>query len=313
MVDLSVQIGSVTLPNPVMAGSGCMGEVLADVIDLNLLGALVAKSIRLDIREGNPPPRVVELRDAALFNIGIPSKGPDYFVANVIPFYKKYAPPFVVSISADYAAEYGVLAQKIDVDGVDVIEINVSSPNNAADGLAFGQDPKATFDVVSAVRKVSDKPLWAKLTCNTGDITVICRAAEEAGADALIVANTVPGMAIDVESWKPKLGGITGGFTGAGVKPMHLRFVWQAARATRLPLIGTGGIETGEDVAEFMLAGASAVQIGTANFRSASAMPKAIEGLRRYCARKGIASARELIRGIIVGEKQPLREMDRRE
>lgn len=295
MTDLSVEIGDLKLANPVMAGSGTMAEGLADVIDLNRLGAIVTKTITPDIRQGVPPPRIVEYADATLFAIGIPSKGPDHFIETTAPFYARFEPPLVASISANTAEEFGTLAAYISVPGVAAIEANISCPNLRADGLAFGMDVGATREVISQMKQRTALPVWAKLTPNVGDIAAIARAAEEAGADALVVANALLGMAIDPETMRPRLGNVMGGLTGPATKPLLLRMVFQCARSVGIPVIGCGGIVTAADIAEYMLAGATAVQIGTANFLSPSAMPKAIDGLADYCRRHGITHVRDLI------------------
>ena len=295
MTDMSIDVGGLRLKNPVMAGSGTMAEGLAEVIDLGRLGAIVTKTITPDLREGVPPPRIVEYPDATLFAIGIPSKGPDHFIETTVPFYRAFDAPLVASISADTAEDFGRLAAYISVPGVSAIEANVSCPNLRADGKAFGMEPEATAQVVRAMKANTSLPVWAKLTPNVGDIAAIARAAEEAGADALVVANAMLGMAIDCETMRPRLGNVMGGLTGPATKPVILRMAYQCACAVKIPIIGSGGITTAADAAEYMLAGASAVQLGTANFLSPGAMLAVIEELERYCRRKGMHRVEELV------------------
>ncbi len=294
MVDLSVDIGGIRLKNPIMSGSGTLAEGLADVFDLGTLGAIVVKTITPDIRQGTVPPRVVEYKDATLFAIGIPSKGPDYFLAHTVPFYARFEAPMIGSISANTAEGFGQLAAYITTPALSAIEANVSCPNLRADGKAFGMDLGATREVIIEMRRNTHLPIWAKLTPNVTDITAFARAAQEAGADAVVVGNALLGMAIDAETRSPRLGNVMGGLTGAAVKPILLRMVYQCARVLDIPVIGCGGISTGEDVVEYMLAGATAVQMGTVNFISPNAMPRAIAWLEDYCERQGIDRVRSL-------------------
>jgi len=300
MVDLRVQIGSLTLANPIMPGSGTFGEQLANVIDLNRLGAIVTKTITADLREGNPPPRVAEFKDAVLWSIGIPSKGPVHYVDTLVPFYRKFSPPLVASISADTVEQFGQLAARISVPGVAAIEANVSCPNLKKDGNAFGMDTEATEQVVRAMKGATKVPVWAKLTPNVGDIAALARAAERGGADALVVANAILAMAIDVETRRPRLGRVMGGLTGPAVKPVILRMVYQCAQAVRIPIIGCGGVATAADAVEYLLAGASAVQVGTASFVSATTMLRIIEGLVTYCETHAVTKIRDLS-GAMIG------------
>lgn len=305
MVDLSVQIGGVWLANPVMPASGTIAKGLALAVDLNRFGAIVLKTITPDRRQGVPPPRVVEYKDATLFSIGIPSKGPEYLIRNTVPFYAGFAPPLIASISADTAEAFGELAALLSIPAIAAIEANVSCPNLKADGKAFGMDPVATHDVIAEMKAATHKPVWAKLSPNVGDIAEMARAAEAAGADALVVANAILGMAVDAETGRPRLGNVTGGLTGPAVKPVILRMVYQCARAVRIPIIGCGGIATGEDAIEYMLAGASAVQIGTANFLSPHAMGRALDWMEEYCRRHGTARIADLTGTLLVNGAQP--------
>ncbi|MCC7426576.1 MAG: dihydroorotate dehydrogenase [Alphaproteobacteria bacterium] len=294
-VDLSVQLGPMRLANPIMPASGTFSENLARVMDLDRLGAFVAKSIYATPRKGNPTPRVAETREGMLNSIGLPSKGVAHFVAEHLPAYAGLKPPLVVSLSADTVAEFGPAAAEISVPGVGAIEVNISCPNLEADGRAFAQFPDATYAAMSAVRAATSLPIWAKLTPNVADIAAIAQAAEAAGADALVVANTILAMAIDVETRRPRLGNVMGGYSGPAVKPIMLRMAFQCARAVRIPVIGCGGIVTVEDVAEYLIAGCSAVQVGTQTFLEPGAMPRLIDELARWCAARGIGRVRDLV------------------
>lgn len=294
VTDLSVSIGGIRLQNPVMPGSGTIAEGMARMIDLGQLGAIVLKTITPDIRQGTLPPRVVEFNDATLMAIGIPSKGPDHFLNTTLPYYRDYDVPVIASISADTAEDFGTLAARLDVEEVDAIEANISCPNLRAHGKAFGMDCDATAEVIRAMRARCSKPVWAKLTPNVGDIAAVARAAEEAGAAAVITANGLLGMAVDAELRRPRLGNVIGGLTGRAVKPILLRMVHQCAAAVDIPVIGCGGASDGEDVAEYLLAGASAVQMGSVNFVNPLAMPQAVAWLADYGRRHGLAAISEL-------------------
>lgn len=300
MVDLSVKVGDLTLANPVMPASGTFADGNARVFDLNCLGAIVTKTITADIREGVSPPRVAEFRDATLFSIGIPSKGVDYYVNTTVPFYRQYTPPLVGSISANSVEEFGTLAGRLGTSGIAAIEANVSCPNLKKNGKAFGMDPEATFQVIRAMKSSTGVPVWAKMTPNAGNIVEVALAARDAGADALVCSNAILAMAVDVETFKPRVANVMGGLTGAATKPILLRMAYQCAEAVDIPVIGCGGISTAEDAVEFMLAGCTAVQVGTANFVTPTAMPRMIDGLRAFCERRGI----ERIAGLIGAMKQ---------
>lgn len=304
MVDLTVDVGSLRLKNPIMPASGTFSEDLADVFDLDLLGAHVTKTITRGWRDGNPTPRVCEVSGSMLNSIGIPSKGVGYFIERVIPFYKRYETPLVVSISGNTADEFATLCSEVSVDGVAAIEVNISCPNIEEDGKAFAIRPSSTFDVMTKLRKATHLPLWAKLTPNTGETPEVARAAEEAGADALVVANTVLAMAIDINTRRPKLGNLMGGLSGPSLKPIALRMAYQCARATKIPVIGCGGISSVEDVLEFLIAGATAVQVGTATFINPLAMPRIIDELAAWLARQGYSSVKDVIGSVIDDEQK---------
>jgi dihydroorotate dehydrogenase (NAD+) catalytic subunit len=298
--DLSVSIGALRLKNPVMPASGTFGAELARLFDLNMLGALVTKSVTPNARTGNPLPRLCETSSGMLNSIGIPSRGLGYFLDQIVPLYADLAPPLIASISADTVEQFGDAAAQVTVAAIAAIEANISCPNLEADGRAFAMSPDATYDAIGAMKRRTSLPIWAKLTPNTADIAAIARAAEDAGADAVVVANTILGMAIDVETQRAKLGNVMGGLSGPAIKPIILRMVYQCARAVRIPIIGCGGISTAEDAVEYMLAGATAVQIGTATFIRPLAMRDTILGLAAFCERRGLRALRDLVGKAVV-------------
>lgn len=294
MTDMSVRIGDLVLANPVMPASGTFAEGVALAADLDALGALVTKTITRELRAGNPLPRVAETPGGMLNAIGIPSKGVPYFLEHTLPALRQFAPPLVVSISAPTAEGFAALAAEVSVEGVAAIEANISCPNIEEDGRAFAMRVESTEAVIRRLRAATSLPLWAKLTPNTGDVPEVARAAEAAGADALVVANTILAMSVDLATFRPRLGNVMGGLSGPAIKPIVLRQVYQCARAVRIPVIGCGGISTAEDAAEYMVAGAAAVQVGTATFLHPGAMEAVIEGLARFCAGRGIARVSDL-------------------
>ena len=277
-----------------MPASGCFAIEYREALDLNRLGALVIKSVTPKRRVGNPTPRVAETFSGMLNSIGIPSKGLDYYRAEVLPPYTCYDTPVVVSVSADTADEFGDVCEKLSLPEVAAIEANISCPNLEADGMAFAMATDTTYKAVSAIRRRTEHALWVKLTPNAANIASIAKAAEAAGADAIVMGNTVLGMAIDIRTRKPKLGNVMGGLSGPAIKPIAVRLVYQCYRAVRVPIIGCGGIQTADDVVEFMLAGASAVQVGTASFRDPGVMQKIIDDLDRYCIESGVERLCEL-------------------
>jgi dihydroorotate dehydrogenase (NAD+) catalytic subunit len=301
-VDLSVEVGGLQLKNPVMPASGTFAEGLDKVIDFNRLGALVTKTVTRELRAGNQLPRVVERPSSLINAIGIPSKGVPNFVENIIPQYAGYDAPLVVSISAPTAEGFGNLAADVTIPGVSAIEANISCPNIEGDGKAFAMRPESTEKVTRELRAATKLPLWVKLTPNTGDVPEVARAAEAAGADAVIVSNTILSMAIDLKSFRPCLGNIMGGLSGPAIKPIVLRQVFQCARAVKIPIIGCGGVSTAEDAIEYMLAGASAVQVGTATFLQPAAMISMIDGIEMFCIQREISRVRELVRGVVIEE-----------
>jgi dihydroorotate dehydrogenase (NAD+) catalytic subunit len=297
---MRVRIGSLILKNPVMPASGCFAHEYVQAMDLGRLGALVTKSVTPKRRIGNPVPRVAETDAGMLNSIGIPSNGLLYYVDRIVPHYAGVPEPLVASVSADTAEEFAAACEALSLPGVAAIEANISCPNIEADGRAFAMSPKDTHRAIAEIKRHARVPIWAKLTPNVADIAEIARAAEDAGADALVVANTLLGMAIDTETRKPKLGNVMGGLSGPAIRPVIVRMVFQCARAVRIPVIGCGGIMTALDAVEHLLAGATAVQVGTASFLDPAAMIGIIDGLDAYCERHGVARITDLTGAIRV-------------
>lgn len=301
-VDLSVDVGGLRLRNPIMPASGTFAEGLDKVMNFDRLGAIVTKTITRELRAGNPLPRVVERPGSLINAIGIPSKGVDYFVRRTIKLYAEYNTPLVVSISAPTAEGFASLASELTIPGVAAIEANISCPNIEADGKAFAMRPDSTENVTRHLRKATNLPLWVKLTPNTGEIADVARAAETAGADAVVVANTILSMAIDLKTFKPCLGNIMGGLSGPAIKPIVLRQVFQCSKAVKVPIIGCGGVMNADDAAEYLLAGASAVQVGTATFIQPAAMTTIIDDLATFCRHRDIPQVSDLIGGALIEE-----------
>lgn len=293
---LAVEVAGIRMATPVMGASGTFGFGMEyeDFLDLADVGAVVSKGVTPKPRAGNGGVRIAETPAGMLNSIGLENPGIEAFCRDILPEAAKLPTAFIVNISADTAEEYGEMAQMLDVEGVDGIEVNISCPNVKEGGIVFGTDPKQAARVTQEVKKYTKKPVIVKLSPNVTDITQMARAVEEAGADAVSLINTLTGMAIDVEKRQPLLGNITGGLSGPAIKPVALRMVYQAAQAVSIPVIGMGGIQTGEDVAAFLLVGASAVEIGAENFANPRAVVEAAEGLDAYLERQGIEHARDL-------------------
>lgn len=303
MVDLSVEIGKLKLKNPIMTASGTFGygEEFADFIDLNRLGGIIVKGTTLHHREGNPYPRMAETPSGMLNAVGLQNKGVDYFIEHIYPRIKDLDTRVIVNVSGSCIDDYVAVCEKLNpLDKVAAVEINISCPNVKQGGMGFGTTCSGAESVTSAVRKAYDGTMIVKLTPNVTDITEIARAVEAAGADAVSLTNTFLGMAIDVEKRKPMLSTITGGLSGPCIRPIAVRMVWQVANAVKVPVVGLGGIASGCDAIEFLLAGATAVQIGTANFVDPQVTVKAIDYIEDYLKRHQIASVRELIGGMEV-------------
>ncbi|WP_342363296.1 dihydroorotate dehydrogenase [Terrarubrum flagellatum] len=302
MVDLSVEVGGLALRNPVMPASGTFAEGLERVIDFNLLGAIVTKTITRELRAGNPLPRIVERPGGLINAIGIPSQGVPYFLEETMRHYAACDAPLVVSISAPTAEGFASLATELSIPGVAAIEANISCPNIEEDGKAYAIRADSTEKVTRELRNATKLPLWVKLTPNTGDIAEVARAAEAAGADAVVVANTILSMAIDIKTFRPCLGNVMGGLSGPAIKPIILRQVFQCAKAVKISIIGCGGVSTAEDVVEYMLAGASAVQVGTATFLQPAAMTTIVSDLGAFCLRREIPRVTDIVRGVVIEE-----------
>ena len=303
MVDLSVEIGKLKLKNPIMTASGTFGygEEFADFIDLNRLGGIIVKGTTLHHRESNPYPRMAETPSGMLNAVGLQNKGVDYFIEHIYPRIKDLDTRVIVNVSGSCIDDYVAVCEKLSpLDKVAAVEINISCPNVKQGGMGFGTTCSGAESVTSAVRKAYDGTMIVKLTPNVTDITEIARAVEAAGADAVSLTNTFLGMAIDVEKRKPMLSTITGGLSGPCIRPIAVRMVWQVANAVQVPVVGLGGIASGRDAIEFLLAGATAVQIGTANFVDPQVTVKAIDYIEDYLKRHQITSVRELIGGMEV-------------
>lgn len=303
-MNLSVSIGKIKLKNPVMTASGTFGygEEYSEFIDLNRLGAIVVKGLSLAPKEGNPPPRIVETPAGMLNAIGLQNIGIERFIKEKIPFLRQFDTPVIVNFFGDTIREYAEAAERLSsAEGIHGLEMNISCPNKEAGWSIFGTDPKVTFEVVSAVRKSTDTTLIVKLSPNVTDIGLMARAAEDAGADAVSLINTVAGMAVDIKSRRPKLANITGGLSGPAIKPIALRMVWEVYKSVRLPIIGMGGIMNYGDAIEFMLAGATAVAAGTANFIKPSATIDIIDGIEEFMREEGITDVRKLTGGLSAG------------
>lgn len=298
MADLSVNIGKLNMANPVMTASGTFGYGLEfeDFVDLEKIGGIIVKGTTLHHREGNPYPRMAETPMGMLNAVGLQNKGVHYFVDNIYPKIKDIKTNMIVNVSGSQIEDYAETARIInELDNIPAIELNISCPNVKQGGMAFGVTAKGAAEVVKAVRDVYNKTLIVKLSPNVTDITEIARAAEGAGADSVSLINTLLGMAIDAEKRKPILSTVTGGMSGAAVKPIALRMVWQVAKAVKIPVIGLGGIMNWKDAVEFMLAGATAIQIGTANFIDPAITVKVAEGINDYLDRHGYSSVRDII------------------
>jgi len=296
--DLGVDIGSLHLANPVMTASGTFGYAreFEELMNLQSLGAVIVKGISLHPRAGNPPPRIVETACGMLNAIGLQNVGVDRFISEKMPYLAALKVPVIVNILGDSLSEYQEITERLaGVPGVAGIEVNISCPNVKKGGVAFGTDPAMAAAVTATVKKAAHVPVMVKLSPNVSDITVIARAVEEAGADSISLINTLIGMAIDLQARRPVLANVIGGLSGPAIKPVALRMVYQVARVVGIPVIGIGGIQTAEDALEFMLAGATAVQIGTANFVNPGVSEEVVAGIRAYAAREKLSSIRSVI------------------
>ncbi len=298
MADLSVKIGGLQMKNPVMTASGTFGygEEYVDFIDISKIGGIIVKGTTLAHREGNPYPRMAETPSGMLNCVGLQNKGVDYFIENIYPRIKSVDTNMIVNVSGSCIDDYVATAEKINaLDKIPAIELNISCPNVKQGGMAFGTTCSGAASVVEAVRKAYKKTLIVKLSPNVTNIAEIAQAAEGAGADSVSLINTLMGMAIDAERMTPVLSTVTGGLSGPCVKPVALRMVWQVAKAVKIPVIGLGGIMNATDAVEFFLAGASAVEIGTANFIDPAVTLKVVDGINDYLERHGCKSVSEIV------------------
>lgn len=301
MVNLNVDFNGLKLKNPVMTASGTFGFGLeyADFVDLERLGGFVVKGTTLHHREGNPYPRMAETASGMLNAVGLQNKGVDYFCKETYPQLKDLKTNVIVNVSGSCVEDYVETARRVgELPNIPAIELNISCPNVKEGGMAFGTDPKSAGEVVSAVRKAYGKHLMVKLSPNVTNIVSIAKAVEDAGADSVSLVNTFLGMAIDVRTRRPKLSTITGGMSGPAIKPIAVRMVWQVAQIVKIPVCGLGGIVTADDAIEFLLAGASCIQVGTANFLYPDATMRVLDGIELYCEKYGVKDISELIGGM---------------
>lgn len=298
MANLNVKIGQLEMKNPVMTASGTFGygEEYADFIDITKIGGIIVKGTTLHKREGNPYPRMAETPSGMLNAVGLQNKGVDYFVNHIYPRIKQIDTQMIVNVSGSAIEDYVATAERInELDKIPAIELNISCPNVKQGGMAFGVTTQGAEEVTRAVREVYKKTLIVKLSPNVTSISDIAKAAEQGGADSISLINTLLGMAIDAEKRQPILSTVTGGMSGAAVKPIALRMVWQVAKAVGIPVIGLGGIMNWKDAVEFILAGATAIQIGTANFIDPTVSLKVVEGINDYLNRHGFSSVTDIV------------------
>jgi len=295
---MKVNIGGIEIKNPVMTASGTFGYAseFDELMDLNRLGAIVVKGLSLEPSKGNPPPRIVETPCGMLNAIGLENVGLAAFVKKKLPFLRRLDTPIFVNVYGKSTEEYAELAARLEnIDGVSGIEVNISCPNVKSGGMAFGAYPESAAEVIRAIRKQIAKPLMVKLSPNVTDITEIAKSVEAEGADSISLINTITGMAIDIETRRPKIGNITGGLSGPAIKPVALRMVWQVAQTVKVPVVGIGGILTAKDALEFLIAGAVAVQIGTANFINPHATTDIIDGIETFLMERNISDISDII------------------
>lgn len=296
--NIGIDLAGIKMKNPVMVASGTFGygEEYGQFIDLSKLGAIVTKSITLLPKVGNPPPRIIETPAGMLNAIGLQNVGLERFIKEKMPFLREAGVPVIASISGKETHEYVELAAKLsDIEGVSGFELNISCPNVSQGGMMFGADPKITYNLVQAVRQKTNLPLIAKLSPNVTSIVEIAAAAEDAGADALALINTLLGMAIDIHTKRPQLANVTGGLSGPAIRPVAIRMVWQVSSKVKIPIVGMGGIITADDAIEFIIAGARAVAVGTANFINPLATVEIISGIKDFMIEKNYSDVNDLI------------------
>ncbi|EEZ62194.1 MULTISPECIES: dihydroorotate dehydrogenase [Slackia] len=301
-VDLRVNLGGLEMANPVTDASGTFaaGREYADLVDVSRMGAVTTKGVSLDGWEGNPAPRIAETPSGMLNSIGLQNPGVAHLCAVDLPWIKEQGVPSIVNVSGHSLEEYVAVLEALEADGqADAYEINISCPNVDAGGMTFGTHVPSVEAVVAACRAVATRPMIVKLSPNVTDIAEIARAAEASGADALSLINTLLGMAVNARTRRPELARVVGGLSGPAVKPVALRMVWQCYNAVKIPILGMGGIATGEDAVEFMLCGATAVAVGTASFTNPHAVTDCIDGIAEYCEHAGVTDVNELIGGLV--------------
>lgn len=301
-INLEVNIAGLKLKNPIIAASGCFsfGREYSRFFDLNRLGGIAVKALTRQPKKGNPPPRIAETPSGILNSVGLQNPGVQVFIEKEIPFLRNYDTAIIANVAGDTVEDYEYMAETLSNADVDAIELNLSCPNVKEGCMAFGSSAEGVFKVVSTVRKKASKPLIVKLTPNVTDITEIAKAAEAGGADSVSLINTLLGMAIDAKTRRPILGNVTGGLSGPAIKPIALRMVYQVSKAVKIPVIGMGGISNGTDAVEFLLAGASAVMLGTAGFANPMAWIETIDGIEKYMIENKVKSVTELVGGLIV-------------
>jgi len=295
---LAVELAGLKLKNPLMPASGTFGygEEFAPYLDLNQLGAIVTKGLSLSPKAGNPTPRIAETVSGMLNAIGLQNVGVDAFIRDKMPFLEQFDSPVIVNFFGNTQDEYAEVAARLnDVPGVAALEMNISCPNVKQGGIVFGTDPRAAFDVITTVRKRLNKPLIVKLTPNVTDIRITAKAAEDAGADAISLINTLTGMSVDVRTRKPRIANVIGGLSGPGIRPVAVRMTHQVVQTVKIPVVGIGGIMRAEDALEFLIVGATAVQVGTANFVDPNAMQTILADLEAFCVEQGVADINDLI------------------
>ncbi|ADL69050.1 dihydroorotate dehydrogenase [Thermoanaerobacterium thermosaccharolyticum] len=301
-MSLKVNIGNLEFKNPVFVASGTFGfgKEYSQYVDLNKLGAIMVKGLTLNPKEGNPPPRIYETPSGILNSVGLQNPGVDGFLRDELPFLKKFDTKVIVNIAGETIEEFVTMAQKLDIDGVHALELNVSCPNVKEGGMAFGVNPNSIYEITKRVKGVTNKIVIVKLTPNVADIKIYAKAAEDGGADAVSLINTITGMAVDINSRKPIFKNIFAGLSGPAVKPIALKYVYEAKKAVSIPVIGMGGISSAEDAIEFMIVGATAVAIGTYNFINPTCTMDILEDIKKYMNKNNVSDINQIINSINV-------------
>ncbi|WKV09218.1 dihydroorotate dehydrogenase [Thermoanaerobacterium sp. CMT5567-10] len=301
-MSLKVNIGNLEFKNPIFVASGTFGfgKEYSQYVDLNKLGAIMVKGLTLNPKEGNPPPRIYETPSGILNSVGLQNPGVDGFLKDELPFLKKIDTKIIVNIAGETIEEFVTIAQKLDIDGVHALELNVSCPNVKEGGMAFGVNPNSIYEITKRVKGVTSKIVIVKLTPNVADIKIYAKAAEDGGADAVSLINTITGMAVDINSRRPIFKNIFAGLSGPAVKPIALKYVYEAKKAVSIPVIGMGGISSAEDAIEFMIVGATAVAIGTYNFINPTCTMDILEGIKKYMNENNVSDINQIINSINV-------------